>query len=202
MKLIRAPDTVGIGLGVPGFIDPKTHDIHTIGANVSCTLHRVNSYKNIFQALSSAKVNYLIVGGVAMNLLGCPRFTNDIDVLLALDRKNLRAMQEAMKALGYERRIPLSLDELGDEKKARKFIEEKNLLAYTFFNPKEPLYSVDIIVGASREFERYREHHMLVDVWGLRLPVIAIDDLIGLKKASDRGKDALDVATLLEYKGL
>ncbi|TSC57751.1 MAG: hypothetical protein Greene041619_996 [Candidatus Peregrinibacteria bacterium Greene0416_19] len=162
----------------------------------------MDSYKDIFLALSSAQVNYIIVGGVAMNLLGCPRFTNDIDVLLALDAKNLRAMKKAMNALGYEQRIPLALDELGDEKKATRFIEENNLIAYTFHNPHEPLYSVDVIVGASLQFDRYREHRLLVDVWGLSLPVVSIDDLIGLKKKSDREKDALDVATLLAYKGL
>lgn len=162
----------------------------------------MDSYKNIFHALNEAKVNYLIVGGVAMNLLGCPRFTNDIDVLLALDEKNLHLMQKAMKAIGYEQRIPLSLDELGDEKKVLRFMKEKNLLAYTFFNPKEPLYSIDIVVGASLRFPRYADHRVLVDVWDLSLPVVSIDDLIGLKRESNREKDALDVATLLEFKGL
>ena len=162
----------------------------------------MDSYRHIFQTLSDTKVQYIIVGGVAMNLLGCPRFTNDIDVLLALDAKNLQAMRKAMTNIGYEQRVPLDLDELGDEKKALQFIREKNLLAYTFFNAQEPLYSVDIIVGPSLQFDRYREHRIVVDVWGMQLPVISIDDLIGLKKESDREKDALDVATLLEYKGL
>lgn len=162
----------------------------------------MDSYKNVFQALEEEQVRYMIVGGVAMNLLGCPRFTNDIDVLLALDEENLSAMQKAMHAIGYERRIPFSLDELGDEKRARKFIEEKNLLAYTFFNPREPLYSVDIIVGPSLHFAEYSKHRVLVNVWGFSLPVVSIDDLIGLKRESNREKDALDVAHLLEYKGL
>ena len=76
----------------------------------------MDSYKNIFLALSRAKVEYIIVGGVAMNLLGCPRFTNDIDILLALDPENLQAMKNAMKALGYEQRIPLDLDGSGSMK--------------------------------------------------------------------------------------
>lgn len=162
----------------------------------------MESYQHIFQALTNSHVQYIIVGGVAMNLLGCPRFTNDIDILLALDEENLHAMANAMKSLGYEQRIPLSLDELGDEKKALKFIREKNLLAYTFYNPKNPIYSVDIIIGASLRFDQYRKHQMPVEVWGLSLPVVSIDDLIGLKKESNREKDAMDVAMLLEYKGL
>ncbi len=162
----------------------------------------MDSYQDIFRALQEAKIRYIIVGGVAMNLLGCPRFTNDIDILLALDPQNLEAMKKVMKDLGYEQRIPLALDELGDEKKALKFMKEKNLLAYTFFNPKEPLYSLDIIVGASLRFDEFRKDQLHMSVWGMQLPVVSIDDLIGLKREASREKDLLDIAFLLEYKGL
>jgi len=162
----------------------------------------MDSYKHIFEALSTAKVQYIIVGGVAMNLLGCPRFTNDIDILLALDLENIDKMKKLMQELGYEQRIQLALDELGDEKKAVQLVKEKNLLAYTFYHPEEPLYTVDVIIGASLQFGQYKKNVVHVDVWGIALPVVSIDDLIGLKQESDREKDALDVATLLEYKGL
>ncbi|MBT3835404.1 nucleotidyl transferase AbiEii/AbiGii toxin family protein [Candidatus Peribacteria bacterium] len=159
-------------------------------------------YKHIFETLNTAKVQYVIVGGVAMNLLGCPRFTNDIDILLALDSENIDKMKKLMQELGYEQRIPLDLDELGDEKKAVQFIKDRNLLAYTFYHPKEPLYAVDVIIGPSLQFDQYKKNVVHVDVWSISLPVVSIDDLIGLKEKSDREKDALDVATLLEYKGL
>lgn len=162
----------------------------------------MDSYKNVLQALSEAKVEYIIVGGVAMNLLGCPRFTNDIDILLALDAENIERMKKAMLALGYEQRVPLSLDELGDEKKAVRLIQEKNLIAYTFASPTEPLYSVDVIVDASLHFQHFKKQIIYKKVWGMSLPVISIDDLIGMKQKANREKDALDVATLLEYKGL
>lgn len=162
----------------------------------------MDSYKHVFEALDAANVDYIIVGGVAMNLLGCPRFTNDIDVLLALNTENIHKMTKAMAYLGYEKRIPLELDELGDEKKAVEFVKEKNLLAYTFYHPKEPLYSVDVLVDASLKFDSFKQNMLYKDVWGLSLPVVSIDDLIGLKQGTDREKDALDIANLLEYKGL
>lgn len=162
----------------------------------------MDSYKHVFEALHNANVQYLIVGGVAVNLLGCPRFTNDIDILLALDPENLDSMEKTMTTLGYERRIPLALQELGDEQKVVEFVEEKNLLAYTFFDPKDPMYSVDILVDSSLRFADYHDRSISVDVWGLSLPVVSIDDLIAMKKETDREKDALDIAMLLEYKGL
>lgn len=49
----------------------------------------MNPYGRIFRSLNTADVQYLVAGGVAMNLLGYPRFTGDIDILLALDPQNL-----------------------------------------------------------------------------------------------------------------
>ncbi len=33
------------------------------------------------------KVDYLVVGGLAVNLYGIPRVTQDIDILISYDRK-------------------------------------------------------------------------------------------------------------------
>ena len=42
-------------------------------------------YLNLFKALEKHKVQYLLVGGLAMNLHGVPRTTMDVDLVLALD---------------------------------------------------------------------------------------------------------------------
>lgn len=47
----------------------------------------MNIYAEIFKAFNDAKIAYLIIGGVAVNLYGYNRFTGDIDILLALDKK-------------------------------------------------------------------------------------------------------------------
>lgn len=46
-------------------------------------------YLEVFRALEEHKVRYLLVGGLAMNLHGVPRMTMDIDLVIALDTKNL-----------------------------------------------------------------------------------------------------------------
>ena len=137
-----------------------------------------------------------------MNLHGYPRFTNDIDILLALDNENLEKMAEIMKSMGYQQRLPISIQELGDEQKARKFIEEKGLTAYSFIREKEPQFNVDVLVSSSMEFEKFSVHKMYAEVWGLKVPVVSIDDLTEMKKQSGREKDVQDAAALLELKGL
>jgi predicted nucleotidyltransferase len=162
----------------------------------------MNPYGKIFKALNDAEVRYIIVGGVAMNLLGYPRFTGDIDVLMALDGANLAKMASLMERMGYERRLPVGIEVLGDEEQVLRWIREKGLLAYTFINAREPQFSIDVIVGPSLKFADYQRHRTLVTVWDIAVPVVSIDDLIGMKRESSREKDAEDVAALLELKGL
>ena len=162
----------------------------------------MESYKNLFKTLHNQRIRYIVVGGVAMSFHGITRFTNDIDILLALDDENRTKMNAVMKELGYEQRLPVSLDELGDEKRALQLINKKNLLAYSFVHPKNPLISVDIIVGPSLKFEQYAKHMKTITLWGIEIPVVSIEDLIELKRDANREKDHLDIEMLLSCKHL
>lgn len=78
----------------------------------------MNPYKKLFKSLEKGKVNYLIVDGVAVNLYGYPRFTGDIDILLALDKANLKKLENVMVHMEYTERLPVKLIELRDKKGA------------------------------------------------------------------------------------
>lgn len=159
-------------------------------------------YQSLLRLFEREKLRYLIVGGVAVNLHGYPRFTNDIDILLALDHDNLAKMATIMKEMGYQQRLPISIQELGNTDKVRTLMKDKGLVAYSFIHAEEPQFNIDVLVGASMEFEKFTAHTMKAEVWGLDVPVVSIDDLITMKQNSEREKDVQDVVALLELKGL
>ncbi len=159
-------------------------------------------YQSILREFHERKLRYLIVGGVAVNLHGYPRFTNDIDILLALDHDNLALMAEIMECMGYQQRLPISIQELDDERRVLTLMKEKGLIAYSFIHAKEPQFNIDVLVGASIEFEKFSSHKIIAEAWGLPIPVVSINDLISMKQNSEREKDVQDVAALLELKGL
>ena len=159
-------------------------------------------YQSILREFHKRKLQYLIVGGVAVNLHGYPRFTNDIDILLALDHNNLAIMAGIMEVMGYQQRLPIDIQELDDENRVRTLMKEKGLIAYSFIHAKEPQFNIDVLVGESIEFEKFSSHKIIAEAWGLPIPVVSIDDLIAMKKNSDREKDVQDVVALLELKGL
>jgi hypothetical protein len=61
----------------------------------------------IFDALQRGQVRYLVVGGVAVVLNGHPRFTADLDRVVALDPGNARAAIAGLARLGYRPRAPV-----------------------------------------------------------------------------------------------
>lgn len=160
----------------------------------------MNIYKHIFSALEKAKIAYLIVGGVAVNLYGYQRFTGDIDIILLLDAENLKKVDKAMEDLGYIGRQPVSIQELGDKKKLEQFVTEKGLKAYSFMSSENPPIVLDIIIDESRHFSKFARKKSLIQVWDMILPVISIDDLIGMKKKAGRDKDLIDLEALLKLK--
>lgn len=162
----------------------------------------MNIYKEIFSALGKARINYLIVGGVAVNLYGYVRFTGDIDIILALDIKNLSKIDQLMHKLNYTERLPISIKELGDQKKLEEFIIQKGLKAYTYISSQRPELSLDIIIEESAYFKKYYPRRSTIKVWRLRLPVISLNDLISMKKKAARAKDLIDLEALLKLKKL
>lgn len=162
----------------------------------------MNSYEKIFQQFKKNGIKYVIIGGVAVNLYGYSRFTGDIDIILALDKNNLKKLDKLMHKLGYIERQPISIKELGDKKKLKGFINKKGMKAFTFISNSKPQLDIDIIVEESMEFEKYYRRKNIIKVWNIGLPVCHIDDLIKMKKAVGRDKDLLDLEALLKLKSL
>lgn len=160
----------------------------------------MNLYKKIFTKFDAAKIEYLLVGGVAVNLYGYSRFTADIDIILALNRDNLENLDKLMHEMGYVERQPITLKELGSAKKIESLLNEKGMKAFTFVSSTMPQLDLDIIVEESLEFEAYDERKTVVEIWDLKLPMISIDDLIVMKKNAAREKDKIDLEALLKIK--
>lgn len=162
----------------------------------------MNPYEEIFEAFQETDIKYLIIGGVAVNLYGYNRFTGDIDILLTLDKENLEKMDKLMKKLGYVPRLPVEVKDLGDKKQVEQWMKEKNLKAYTFLAGKEYQLDIDIIIEQSTEFSELDKKKNIIEVWGMNIPVISIDDLIEMKKTANRDQDLIDIKRLLELKSL
>jgi hypothetical protein len=103
--------------------------------------------RDLLQALADAAVPYCVVGGVAVNLHGVPRMTYDVDLVVPTTYDALQRVDEVLVGLGLQCRLPIKLVDLADDALREQLREERNLIAVTYTDPRDPLREVDILVS-------------------------------------------------------
>ena len=110
-------------------------------------------YLKIFRALEEHKVQYLLVGGLAMNLHGVPRMTMDIDLVIALDTKNLKDFIDAATGLQLQPILPIALSDLLDSKKRSHWARDRNMVAFALRPLQADGPTVDILIEPPMDIE-------------------------------------------------
>lgn len=153
-------------------------------------------YKDIFIALNEAKVDYLVAGGIAVNLHQIVRATMDLDLIVHLEKKNILQFVQVMTKLGLVPRVPVSATDLAEEEKRKSWILEKNMVIFSFINPQNPMEVVDVFVQEPFPFKEAFERKLVAKAYGTEIPVLNIQDLIDLKTKAGREKDLYDINLL------
>ncbi|MBN1868176.1 nucleotidyltransferase family protein [Candidatus Sumerlaeota bacterium] len=149
--------------------------------------------ENIFGRLNEAGVRYLVAGGLAVVAHGYPRYTDDIDIALAMERENLLKAVEVLDSLGYRPRVPVALKDLADDDKRRQWIEEKHALVLNLDGKQPDDVTVDLFLQFPFDFDaewEKAERKRFGD--GVEVPVLALQTLIAMKDVAGRPKDQDD----------
>ncbi len=145
----------------------------------------VNSdFSDLLRIFNEHNVKYMVVGGYAVVQYAEPRFTKDLDLLIATDKENSEAVYNALREFG----APLS------GLTPKDFAEDG-----FFFQMGVPPIRVDVIMGIPGvDFEECWNRHNTVDFEGLMVRFISKQDLIVSKRAAGRPQDLIDVDLLSE----
>ena len=154
----------------------------------------------LLEALSAGEVDYVLVGGLAVQLHGYLRSTFDIDLVLAMNDDNLSRFIEVAKRFKLVPAIPIPLDSLRDAAQIGQWHRDKGMLAFSLRETAAGGMVVDVLVRPEIDFERLRARAARGKLFGLQVPVAAIDDLLAMKRAANRGKDRLDIEALEKIK--
>ncbi len=153
-------------------------------------------YIAIFKGLNEAKVDYLVIGGLAVNLYGVPRMTYDIDLAMLLDSENLLKATRKFKDWGYKPRVPVNPEDLANDTIRDSWIKNKGMKAFTFYNELQPISEIDIVFHLPIPYSQLKEREVRLNIQGVEVPVVSIQDLIQLKLNSGREQDLADVKYL------
>lgn len=153
-------------------------------------------YEEILKEFQKQKVRYVIVGGIAFNLLGGYRNTLDLDILVKMTDNNLRKIVKILKKAGYYVKQPVDPIMIADKKTRKDWIENKNMKAFNFYKDEPSYKEVDIVIDSSVGFEKANKNALKIKLGKLNLRVISPKDFIKMKKSSGRDSDLRDIEAL------
>jgi predicted nucleotidyltransferase len=159
-------------------------------------VEELSKFRKVIEALHAARVRFVIIGGVAMRLQGCSHITDDIDVCYSRDRDNLGSIAGALSPHHIRLRgAPADLP----------FIFDVRTLQFgQNFTLRTDIGDVDILADAAGvdSFEGLWERSSEMDLYGMRVRVASIDDLLSMKRAANRAKDQNHIMELEALKRL
>lgn len=146
------------------------------------TIRLPPDFKDFLQLLNSHQVEYLLIGGYAVGYHGYPRATGDMDIWIAIHRRNAEKVVAVLKEFGFD------LPELS----VGLFLKENQVIRMGVSPVKIDIATT--ISGVSFA-ECYTER--VVDILdGVQVNLISLEHLKANKKASGRLKDLTDLENL------
>jgi hypothetical protein len=104
------------------------------------------SFLELFDALNSKSVQYLVAGGWAVNLYGIERATGDLDLVVYLEQQNLEKFIEVMEQFRFKPKAPVVMRDFTFEEKRREWRDEKGMIVFSFFDPLNPFVLLDVFI--------------------------------------------------------
>jgi hypothetical protein len=147
--------------------------------------------EGILRALDERKVDYVLIGGLAVQTHGHVRTTNDADLIPAPDPKNLERLADALRDLDARILNP------GQEDVE---LDAKMLPRATIWQFATRDGGIDVMheVPGGRSYAELSNRALRVKLGEVEVPVIGLDDLIQMKLARGRPVDLADVAALTD----
>ena len=146
--------------------------------------------EQICVALNKANIHYVVVGGYAVALHGAVRGTLDVDIALRWTERDLVRTEMALKSIGLVSRLPVQAIDVFNYRD--EYIENRNLIAWNFYNPDNLAEQLDIVINFDAKGLKRIKKKLPNGI----VPILNIKDLIRMKKCSGRPQDIEDIKAL------
>jgi Nucleotidyl transferase AbiEii toxin, Type IV TA system len=144
----------------------------------------ISRFERLLAALVNSRVDFAVVGGLAIIFNGYPRLTLDADILVHDTPKNLRKLLQCLGQWGEGFARELKPEDFISDAGAVRVKEEFDLDIFTRMRGKS--------------LDDFRPQLRCLETGGVRIPYLSPADLIFLKQDSWRDKDKLDVQAMKE----
>lgn len=149
------------------------------------------SLAEVLEGLLEARVDFILVGGLAAVIQGAPVTTMDVDVVHRQCPENIARLFSFLKSVDAVHR---RLDDRLIEPKECDLLGKGHLLLTTRIGPLDLL----AVIEGGRSYEELLESTVQIDFRGHRLRVLALKALIEFKQTSTDPKDKQRLPVLEE----
>lgn len=140
------------------------------------------NFAEFIESLHAHDARFLIVGGYAVAFHGHPRFTADLDVWILVDEENAQAVVDALADFGFAD-AGLTVDD---------FLAPDRVVQLGY-----PPLRIDLMTAIDGvRFDEAYGRREVVELDGVEVPFISLDDLRANKRASGRKQDLADLEAL------
>ncbi len=163
----------------------------------------VRSVEAIVRALNENNVQYLIVGGLAVNAHGYQRATDDVDLVIGLAPDNIIRGLRALETIGFRMSIPVTPEQFAEPGERERWRRDKNMLVLKLWSDIHRTAPIDVFVYEPFDFQTEFAEAAWQDLEpDLKAPVIRLDTLLELKRSAGRLQDLADIEALDEIRKL
>jgi hypothetical protein len=152
--------------------------------------------REILRRLTAAGVDFVVIGGIAIVLLGYPRVTRDLDIVFAYDDENLESLGRVL--IDLEARLRGVEDDI-------EFVPDRRTLQgieMLTLDTKAGWFDVHRLPAGVPSYARLRENAERMTLGEFSVLIAGPDDLIAMKEAAGRPQDRIDIAALETIKRL
>lgn len=143
-------------------------------------------FREFVELLIKHEVQYLITGGYAVGVYGHPRYTGDIDIWVGTSSENAKKLVTVFNDFGLAS-FGLTSDH---------FTEREQMIQIGY-----PPHRIDILTSIDGvSFAEAYPARNTIEIDGLKIPFISLEDLIRNKRATGRGIDLDDLKNLQRRK--
>jgi predicted nucleotidyltransferase len=146
--------------------------------------------ESLFGRLAGARVDFVVIGGVAVAFQGYGRATKDLDITYATDPENLDRLGQVLVAAHARLR--------GNEEDIPFVPDERTLARTRLLTLDTDDGGLDLLADppGAPPYGTMRARADRVDLDGIVVAIAALDDLLAMKRAAGRPQDLADVEAL------
>jgi hypothetical protein len=146
----------------------------------------------ILSTLAEHRVDFVVVGGIAVQAHGYIRGTGDVDIVPRPSLLNLSRLGEVLADLEAEVLRAASPVDVTDP----QLLKRAPLVALITRSGRLDLIDIEHLAGAPSSYDQLRSRALVVALEGFQIAVAGLDDLVRMKRAAGRPQDLIDIASL------